>query len=317
VYDTVEGGSMRYAETSIPLAVLVLLSLSSPAAAGDGAGDAGEPPSDEMTFHQDLAWSPDGSRIAFSARTVSRARWEQEKYGALDGADYEVYVMDADGSHRRQLTDNAFDDVWLSWSPDGSRLAFSSDREGSRDLYAMSADGSGVTRLTSDEGDESAPSWSPDGARIAFMSKQGDHWRLRIVDADGSEERDLAPNAADAYNPVWSPDGSRLAYYASPGGPGNDHVFVVSVDGTAPPEAVAKGIYPAWSPDGRSLIYADEHVLHAVDADGSNPRVLAEGAFFGRYSPDGRRIAVVTGEFPDTKIVVMNVADAGPPEPRP
>jgi len=308
---------MRYAATSLPLAVLVLLSLSSPAAAGEGAGDAEGPPSDEMTFHQDLAWSPDGSRIAFSAMTVSRARWEEEKYGALDGQDYEVYVMDADGFHRRQLTDNAVYDLWLSWSPDGGRLAFSSDREGSRDLFVMNADGSGVTRLTSGEGEESAPSWSPDGSSIAFMSKQDDHWQLQVMNADGSEQRELAPGATDAYNPVWSPDGSQLSYYASPGGPGNDQVFIVSVDGTAPPRALAKGIYPGWSPDGRSLIYSEEHTLHAVDVDGSNPRVIAEGAFFGRYSPDGRRIAIVTGEFPDTKVLVMNVADAGPPEPRP
>ena len=80
----------------------------------------------------------------------------------------EIFVMNPDGTGRTQLTSNTTDDTSPRWSPDGSRIVFTSERDGNYEIYIMSADGSGQTRLTNAPGTDNMPSvWSADGARIS------------------------------------------------------------------------------------------------------------------------------------------------------
>ncbi len=127
------------------------------------------------------AWSPDGSRIAFTSDR--------------DG-DAEVFVMNADGTHQAQLTENDEWDGAAAWSPDGSRIAFKSDRDGNDEVYVMNADGAGQTRLTVNPGTDSAPAWSPDGTRIAFESDRDENVDLYVMNADGSGQARLTTDAA-------------------------------------------------------------------------------------------------------------------------
>jgi len=98
-----------------------------------------------------------GDRIAFASNQ--------------DG-NFEIYVMNSDGSGTTRLTDHPEIDMSPAWSPEGSRIAFVSSRGGSLSIYLMNADGSGVSQLTNDKGDDHFPAWSPDGKQIVFASKR-------------------------------------------------------------------------------------------------------------------------------------------------
>ena len=145
------------------------------------------------------AWSPDGERIAFSARR------EGHVVHNLD-ITYEIYVMDADGQNEQRLTENRNNDMYSSWSPDGERIAFVSDRKGdwaNYDIYVMDADGSNQQKLTNHRGDDWFPSWSPDGERIAFMSERDENTEIYVMDADGGNQKNLTNNPHDDSGPAW------------------------------------------------------------------------------------------------------------------
>lgn len=100
------------------------------------------------------AISPDGTKIAFSRRT---------------GGNYDVYVMNLDGSGERRLTTDVGSDQYPTWSPDSRQIAFESTRSGSKCIHIMDADGSNVRKLTQGPMD-SVPAWSPNGKYMAYCS---------------------------------------------------------------------------------------------------------------------------------------------------
>jgi len=169
-------------------------------------------PADDAT----PSWSPDGKKIAFVS--VRDFLWDYEPSWSPDGkkiafwsnrdGNREIYVMNADGSEQRNLTNNPADDVDPSWSPDGKKIAFASRRDGKLnfdEIYVMNADGSEQKRLTNNLGNDDAPSWSPDGKKIAFSSDKGGNREIYVMNADGSEQKRLTNNPGfDAY-PSWSP----------------------------------------------------------------------------------------------------------------
>ena len=186
----------------------------------------------------------------------------------------DIAVMDADGSDLTGLTRTPDDNEWgPAWSPDGSKIAFSSDAEGVPHIYEMDADGSHVRRLSDVEGEY--PTWSPDGAEIAFASYVGGttsfgdpDYDIFVMNADGSGERNITsdPDAYDMY-PTWSPDGAWIAFESTRGTPADfvapPHdqerhadcdVWVMRPDGSQPAN-LTEGLatlekFPDWSPDG-------------------------------------------------------------------
>ena len=161
------------------------------------------------------AWSPDGRRIAFHSD-------RDRPY------DYNIYVMNADGSDATQLTHNDDDDWDPAWSPDGQRIAFVSDHDGDSEIYVMNADGSDVTQLTHNDDDDWDPAWSPDGQRIAFVSDHDGDSEIYVMNADGSDVTQLTHNDDDDWDPAWSPDGQRIAFVSDHDGDSEIYVLMLN-----------------------------------------------------------------------------------------
>lgn len=146
------------------------------------------------------SWSADGSRIAFDS---DRDTGSGAPTTPPDRNRYDIYAMNANGTGVTRLTSNAVCDWQPCWSPDGSRIAFISNRAGAYEVYVMNADGSNPQRLTTLSGDANKPSWSPDGAWIAFSCAVSGNTDVYKIRADGTGLTRLTTGAAvDAY-PSW------------------------------------------------------------------------------------------------------------------
>jgi len=115
---------------------------------------------------------------------------------------YDIYVMNEDGTGVTRLTRNAAVDWDPTWAPDGTKIAFASDRPRGHDIYVMNADGTGVTRLTRGAAYDYDPAWSPDGSRIAFARDVSRGRGIYVMNADGTGLTRLTRWRGD-YEPAW------------------------------------------------------------------------------------------------------------------
>ncbi|HET7189911.1 MAG TPA: protein kinase, partial [Gemmatimonadaceae bacterium] len=208
----------------------------------------------------------------------------------------EIYVMNADGSDQRRLTNDPALDITPALSPDGRRIAFTSQRAGGYDIFVMNADGTDQRQLThfADLGlGATKPTWSPDGKRIAFNS-----WVKRVdiyaIGIDGSGLVKLTDDPAGAHSAAWSPDGRKIAYVSRR--EGHPEIFVMKADGSEPARLTVndRGSRNAsWSPDGRRIAFQSNRdgdiEIYVMNADGSDQRRLTSTPgedSFPSWSPD-------------------------------
>lgn len=123
----------------------------------------------------------------------------------------EIASVGRDGKDRRTLTAGGINN-WPAYSPDGSRIAFSSSRDGSFDLYVMAADGTAVRRVIALDGMQARPAWSPDGRRLAFTWNRGGVYEIHAVNADGTGLVKLFGGAERSDYPTWTPDGRAVVF---------------------------------------------------------------------------------------------------------
>jgi len=196
----------------------------------------------------------------------------------------------------RQLTNDPGWDGEPALSPDGSLVAFVSDRTGNEDIWVVDVRGGDPLRLTTHEGSDRSPTWFPDGCCVAFVSNRGgrdDVWRVPRL---GGSAVLVLP---DAYDPAISPDGTRVAF-ARAGDDALSRIGVAPLDDperammlTEANDGLLSHRQPAWSPDGSRICYRDFSDLWLVPASGGEPKRLTEDDPPDRdpaWSADGHHI---------------------------
>ncbi len=222
-----------------------------------------------------------------------------------------------------KLTDGTANDWFPSWSPDGRRLVFQTDRAGSGglDLCVLEVKSRTSRCITSGRGIHASPAWSPDGRRIAFASNMdGGPYQFDIytIAPDGSDLRRLTSHPAYECDPAWSPDSSRLAFTSAR--EGSYDVFTINADGTNERrltfESSAEGS-AWWSPDGRRIVFASNrtkdkrHELYVMSADGGDAVLLTRRTgTWPRWSPRDDRIVFTSTSHGNEEVLLVEVPPA-------
>lgn len=143
------------------------------------------------------AGSPEEAKIAF--RSERDGNWE-------------IYIMNVDGSGVRRLTNDPAREDMPRWSPDGKQIVFRSERDGNQEIYIMNSDGSHQRRLTNHPAKDSNPCFSPEGSTILFASKRSGNWDLYTMKPDGSNQRKLVQKELLSGGALYSPEGKRIVF---------------------------------------------------------------------------------------------------------
>ena len=262
-----------------------------------------------------------------------------------------IWTMNADGSNPTRLTDDKsrgkilpnFTPVYdgsPAWSPDGTKIAFVSNRNYLFSLYVMNADGSNAYLVTDKVLDVGEPAWSPDGRKIAFsggvriiagIGKPSVD--IYVINADGSGLEKLTPDSGANGSPTWSADGKQIAFTSDRDG--NPKIWLMNADGSNQrllpnSQNTTSGGFvggqPEWSPDGTKILFSSYRLcgtvaagaIYVVNAEGGTSRLLTNdpnscgGYSSPRWSPDGTKILAsfspeTKGLFePAPQIIIMN-----------
>jgi dipeptidyl aminopeptidase/acylaminoacyl peptidase len=240
--------------------------------------------------------SPDGKRIVY---VLSRADLERSVY------DTDLWLIGVDGSNDTRLTHSLSTNNHPRWSPDGSRIAFLSDRDGARNaIWIIGPNGGEAEKLTTEKSPISGFEWSPDGKVIAFTMREpppaekedsrvvGDDPRpphLYLLNVESRTVSRLTRGPFSVTNPSWSPDGSLIAVeYLKNGTLDGErhHIAVVSRAGGEIREVVTSGLnrHPIFSPDGKSIAFLGsggiddwlrDQQIYVVPVEGGTPRIVS------------------------------------------
>jgi len=192
-----------------------------------------------MTFAP--RFSPNGKQIVMS-------------YSDPNIGNSEIYILDLATRVSKRITNNSSIDVSASFSPDGRKIVFNSDRSGRRHLYITNFNGKNTKRISRESGSYYTPVWSPRGDMIAFTKQEGGQFYIGVMEIDGSNERMIA-KSFHVEGPTWSPNGRFLMYFkeertAEDGSGGESSLYSIDLTGYNERKIITPlgGSDPAWSP---------------------------------------------------------------------
>jgi Tol biopolymer transport system component len=227
----------------------------------------------------------------------------------------DVWVVDPDGNGLTNLTHSPAREAYPTWSPEGTRIVFSSNRGGRRELWIMDVTGEGPRRLTHNRRGgpvDSCPSVSPDGRRVVFARRSRGNQELWVMNLDGTGLRRLTRYRGIDFAPAWSPDGTEIVFWRQlrRGKRSFHQVFVMEADGTGLRQLTwgSSSDAPSWSPDGKRIVYTRvaraRGDLWLMRGDGGARQRLTRGPADDDYpvwSPDGSAVAFTSDRADGTR----------------
>jgi len=225
----------------------------------NGTQPAVIPTDPQKSCNNDHGISPDGQSIAISDQSGS-------------GGKSSIYTLPIAGGTPRQVTQES-PSYWHGWSPDGTTLAFTGQRNGEFDIYTIPAAGGQETRLTTAKGLDDGPEYSPDGKYIYFNSERSGSMQIWRTNADGSEQEQVLTDETNDWFPHISPDGQWMVFLsyekAVTGHPGEKDVMLQLMSMTDKKVHVLAKLFggqgtinvPSWSPDSRKLAFVSYELL--------------------------------------------------------
>lgn len=225
----------------------------------------------------------------------------------------DIFTINPDGTNQTNITNNAAGNSEPDYSPDGSNIIFTTNRDGNYEIYRMNADGSNPVRLTSDAAQDNSPQYSPDGTSIVFVSVRDGNAEIYRMNADGTNQIRLTSEATQDTSPIFSPDAQKIFFVSTRLGLNRQRLFSMNFDGSNPQ---VFDTFESFSPRYESLSFSPDRskmmfnytpdsstqiaTTWTINADGTNRMRFPADGSYGTYSPDGIMVAYTCCIFDNT-----------------